>query len=247
MAWSIREIAELAGVSQRAVRHYNQIGLLEQPARRANGYKQYDRTHLVRLLQVKRLSELGFSLSRIAAMSDDSDVLNETVHSLDAELAGTIERLQRARAELGRILQEGTPTDLPPGFSSITVSRRMTEADRSFVVLMSRVLGPGPRQAYADLLRNLPTDPANREFETLRADADDRTCRDLAERMMPFVRDMYLRYPALKDLHAGSPHGTDFAREATEAARHELYNAAQLDVMRRIRAHLARSTRSALS
>ncbi|GAA2582030.1 hypothetical protein GCM10010424_29910 [Streptomyces lienomycini] len=41
MAWSTREMAELAGVSLRAVRHCHDIRLLEEPERRSNGYKQY--------------------------------------------------------------------------------------------------------------------------------------------------------------------------------------------------------------
>ena len=40
MAWSTREIAELAGTSLRAVRHHHEVGLLAEPERRSNGYKQ---------------------------------------------------------------------------------------------------------------------------------------------------------------------------------------------------------------
>ena len=98
MAWSTREIAELAGTSLRAVRHYHEVGLLEAPERRANGYKQYGVAHLVRLLRIKRLTDLGFSLSRITAMGNDRP--GEAVRILDAELAVTIERLQRVRVEL---------------------------------------------------------------------------------------------------------------------------------------------------
>lgn len=73
MAWSTREMADLAGVSLRAVRHYHDIGLLDEPERRSNGYKQYGVSHLVRLLRIKRLTALGFSLSQIAHMDDDPD------------------------------------------------------------------------------------------------------------------------------------------------------------------------------
>ncbi|WP_286160418.1 MerR family transcriptional regulator [Streptomyces yunnanensis] len=59
MAWSTREIAELAGTSLRAVRHYHEVGLLDEPVRRANGYKQYGVAHLVRLLRIKPLSTWG--------------------------------------------------------------------------------------------------------------------------------------------------------------------------------------------
>uniref|UniRef100_UPI0037167E9A MerR family transcriptional regulator n=2 Tax=Bacillati TaxID=1783272 RepID=UPI0037167E9A len=53
MAWSTRELAELAGTSLRAVRHYHEVGLLEEPERRANGYKQYGVAHLVRALRIR--------------------------------------------------------------------------------------------------------------------------------------------------------------------------------------------------
>ena len=49
MAWSTRQIADLAGTSVRAVRHYHEVGLLAEPERRSNGYKQYGVAHLVRV------------------------------------------------------------------------------------------------------------------------------------------------------------------------------------------------------
>src|SRR3712207_2743276 len=104
MAWSTRELAELAGTSLRTVRHYHDVGLLPEPQRAANGYKQYGVAHLVRLLRVKRLTDLGFSLSQIAAMGSDDDHPREALRALDSELATTIERLQRARVELAMIL-----------------------------------------------------------------------------------------------------------------------------------------------
>lgn len=96
MTWSTREIAELAGTSLRAVRHYHQVGLLAEPERRSNGYKQYGVEHLVRLLRIKRLADLGFSLPQIADTLDEGDHPEQALRTLDAELAATIERLQRA-------------------------------------------------------------------------------------------------------------------------------------------------------
>ncbi|MBX0301124.1 MerR family DNA-binding transcriptional regulator [Cryobacterium sp. 1639] len=68
MAWSTRELAELAGTTLKAVRHYHQIGLLDEPGRTSNGYKQYQVAHLVRLLQITRLANLGVPLAQIAQM-----------------------------------------------------------------------------------------------------------------------------------------------------------------------------------
>ena len=122
MAWSTREIAELAGTSLRAVRHYHEVGLLPEPERRANGYKQYGVAHLVRLLRIKRLVDLGFSLSQIAAMGEEDDHPEAALRTLDAELAATIERLQRARVELGLILHRSAPTDLPAELAPAAVA-----------------------------------------------------------------------------------------------------------------------------
>jgi len=112
VAWSTRQLAELAGTSLRTVRHYHEVGLLEEPKRRANGYKQYGVAHLVRVLRVKRLTDLGLSLSEIAAMGDADEHPEEALRKLDAELAETIERVQRIRAELSLILREDQLLDV---------------------------------------------------------------------------------------------------------------------------------------
>ncbi|MFF3441930.1 MerR family DNA-binding transcriptional regulator [Streptosporangium sp. NPDC002721] len=53
MGWSTREIARLAGTTLRTVRHYHEIGLLDEPERLSNGYKVYRTEHPVRLLQIR--------------------------------------------------------------------------------------------------------------------------------------------------------------------------------------------------
>ncbi len=37
----IGELAGLVGISTRAIRHYHHVGLLPEPARKANGYREY--------------------------------------------------------------------------------------------------------------------------------------------------------------------------------------------------------------
>jgi DNA-binding transcriptional MerR regulator len=135
VAWSTREIAELAGTSLRAVRHYHDIGLLEEPERLGNGYKQYAVAHLLRVLRIKRLSDLGFSLPQIAAMGDAADHPAEALHTLDAELAASIEGLQRARVELGLILRQSVPTDLPAEFAPAAADTTLPDTDRSIIVV----------------------------------------------------------------------------------------------------------------
>jgi DNA-binding transcriptional MerR regulator len=238
VAWSTREIAELAGTTLRAVRHYHEIGLLDEPERRANGYKQYGVAHLVRILRITRLTELGFSLSQIADLGDADDHPAEALRAVDAELAATIERLQAARAELAEILDRSAPTDLPVTLAP-AVGPELSEADRSFVVVLARVLGPQHMQVYADMLADLPDDPVAREFDDLPADADEPTRRDVAVRMVPYIRTLHSRFPDVAGLPADAPRGERFALQTIGRAVQDLYNPAQLDVMRRAHALMA--------
>lgn len=233
MAWSTRELAELAGTSLRAVRHYHQVGLLDEPERRTNGYKQYGAEHLVRLVRIKRLTDLGFSLTQIAAMGESDDHPEQALRELDDELAATIERLQRARDELRELLENSAPTDLPPDFIAPDTAAKMTDADRSLVVVLSRVLGPRGMQVYADMMRETPEDPAATELDNLPEDADEATRQDLAERLAPYIKAVREAHPGIDDSRADAPRGKRFADKAIDDAMLDLYNPAQLDVLRR--------------
>lgn len=233
VAWSTREIAELAGTSLRAVRHYHQVGLLTEPERSSNNYKQYGVAHLVRLVRIKRLVDLGFSLPQIAAMGDTDDHPEEALRALDAELAATIERLQHARVELGLILKSSAPTDLSPEFVAPDTVASLSDADRSLVVVLSRVLGPRGLQVYGDLLKDAPADPSVAAFDHLPADADESVREDMAERLIPHIRAVRAAHPGLPEARTDAPGGARFADQTIAAAVAELYNAAQLDVLRR--------------
>ncbi|WP_433389532.1 MerR family transcriptional regulator [Micromonospora sp. KLBMP9576] len=233
MGWSTREIAQLAGTTLRAVRHYHDIGLLAEPHRHANGYKQYGVDHLVRILRIRRLTDLGFSLSQIATMDDTDDHPEEALRALDAELAATIERLQRARIELGVILRQPTPAELPPGFAAADAVAEMPQADRSFVVVLTRVLGVETMRAWADMLRKPVTDPVAERFNTLPPDADEQTRAAVARDLAPYVRALGAEHPGAKITNAGTRYSGRYVQQAVGKALAELYNPAQLDVLRR--------------
>ena len=67
------ELARMAGVSVRTLRHYHAIGLLPEPERADNGYREYGAKHLLRLLRIRQLATLGFSLEQIGPMIDELD------------------------------------------------------------------------------------------------------------------------------------------------------------------------------
>ncbi|GLZ47490.1 transcriptional regulator, MerR family protein [Actinomycetospora sp. NBRC 106375] len=239
MAWSTKQLAELAGTSLRAVRHYHDVGLLSEPERRANGYKQYGVAHLVRLLRIKRLVDLGFSLTQIAEMDDDEDHPEQALRTLDAELAATIERLQRARVELATILDRSGSADLPAELSDVSQTARFSAADRSFSVVLSRVLGSQGLQTYADLVRDTPDDPAFGEFDELSADADESVRQALAERMAGPLAALRAAHPPLA-FGGDAPIDARRAQQTVGAALRELYNGAQIDVLVRIETEIAK-------
>ena len=45
------DVAKLAGVTVRTLRHYHQLGLLSEPPRRANGYRDYSPADVARVLR----------------------------------------------------------------------------------------------------------------------------------------------------------------------------------------------------
>lgn len=65
MAYTIKEIADLAGVTTRTLRYYDEIGLLEPADTGDNGYRYYDQGSLLRLQQILFFRELDVPLKDI--------------------------------------------------------------------------------------------------------------------------------------------------------------------------------------
>lgn len=111
------ELAELAGVTVRTLRHYHQIGLLPEPPRSIGGYRRYDVSDLVRLLRITRSTALGVPLSALPAVLDDPAAVEELLDELDRQAAAEIERLNARRADIAALRSSGSPPDLPPELS----------------------------------------------------------------------------------------------------------------------------------
>lgn len=57
----IGELASHAGTTTKALRYYEERGLLDAP-RRTNGYRDYDESHLRVVREIQTLQEIGFAL-----------------------------------------------------------------------------------------------------------------------------------------------------------------------------------------
>src|SRR5579862_9799571 len=96
--YQVREFAELAGVTVRALHHYDRLDLLK-PRRTRAGYRVYEDRDLGRLEQIVALKFLGLDLKQIKtllyreatdladALRQQRRVLEETRRLLDAAIA----------------------------------------------------------------------------------------------------------------------------------------------------------------
>ena len=153
----IGELASLVGISTRALRHYHRIGLLPEPARKANGYREYSLRDAVGLARVRRLTELGLSLDEVrdALAGYASRDLVEILRELDADLAHQEADLHRRRGRLAQLLRQAEAG----GSEQALVSPELAGLfDRMAHVAAGQ---PGPESAMAakdrDLLALLET------------------------------------------------------------------------------------------
>lgn len=181
--WHVRsaELAGLAGVTVRTLRHYHQIGLLAERPRHPNGYRDYTVHDLIRLLRIRRLVALGIPLDRMPRLLDDADAdAGSALDELDAELAAQIDRLTAQRAVIARLRAYGAAPDLPPElapflsvFATAQLPPRMVQHDRDQSVLLAHLAGEeGLRYLTAFYERIAAPDVAPHATEITRGYAD---------------------------------------------------------------------------
>jgi DNA-binding transcriptional MerR regulator len=73
MAYTIKEIADLAGVTTRTLRYYDEIGLLSPAEIGDNGYRYYDQGSLLQLQQILFFRELDVPLADIQLIMSQPD------------------------------------------------------------------------------------------------------------------------------------------------------------------------------
>jgi MerR family transcriptional regulator, copper efflux regulator len=114
----IGELAEQAGISTKAIRYYEQVGIVPPPARTRSGYRAYDHGALGRLRFVRAAQALGLTLGeirQIIAFRDDGAAPCGHVAGLlqqrAAELGARIAELQQLRGELDQLAERARSMD----------------------------------------------------------------------------------------------------------------------------------------
>ncbi|TMR10230.1 MerR family transcriptional regulator [Nonomuraea turkmeniaca] len=251
----IGELAALLGVSTRTVRYYHHQGVLPEPPRLANGYREYGMRDAIALARVRRLVSLGLSLdeARDVIADDRSRELPEILVEIDADLARQEQEIRERRRRLAEVLQRAEAGTLGPDVTASpdllaflqTVDLPASKAaawDRELLVLMdSMAAAPDQENAFA-MFEMLAADPEvtarGHEFyrrldELADAELDDPRIAPLAEMLAEY---------SVRHMPAGAvPDGTDWV-EAVEPFLDGLAPA-QAEVVRRTVTLLAEASR----
>lgn len=115
----IQELAQLAGVSAKTIRYYESIGLLPDPQRADNNYRQYMPEAVERLRFIASARSLGFNLTDIGEFLTARDAgtlpCKRVLDSFDqriSEIDRRIADLLALRETLTRVRRDGAA--LPP-------------------------------------------------------------------------------------------------------------------------------------
>lgn len=107
----IGKVARLADVGVETIRFYERRGLIEEPPRRASGYRQYPREAVARIRFIRKAKGLGFSLQEIKellALSVETDATCADVKGRATtkivDIQHKIETLERMRVALEELV-----------------------------------------------------------------------------------------------------------------------------------------------
>ena len=104
---TIGKVARRAGIGIETIRFYEREGLIEEPARKESGYRQFDEEVIRRLQFIRHAKELGFTLSEIKELlslkldptTSCADIKGRTEAKI-ADVQSKIISLQRMREAL---------------------------------------------------------------------------------------------------------------------------------------------------
>ena len=102
--WKIGELARIAGVTVRALHHYDSVGLLRPSERTGGGHRLYSQADVQRLYRLLALRQVGLPLEEIGPLLDREDGLADTVRRHLGRVGQQLGALEQLRLRLTRVL-----------------------------------------------------------------------------------------------------------------------------------------------
>ncbi|MEU8775502.1 MerR family transcriptional regulator [Streptomyces sp. NPDC048606] len=195
----IGDAAAFAGTTPRAIRHYHQIGLLPEPARGGDGRRRYGYDDMIRLLWIRRMSEVGIGLDDMRAAFDEARDVEDVLGRLEETLAAQEAEIKRRRAAVRRLRAVGSPL----GLLSPLVTQRLGHlpagalrpSDLEALLVTERIFGPPAAAIQAGVFITLATHPDLRA-EADHLDAADAALDDTVDPHDPRVEELAARHCA---------------------------------------------------
>lgn len=194
---TIGELAGLAGVSTRSVRHYHAVGLLPEPEREASGYRRYGVTELVALVRIVRLRAVGMPIARIAAQLADPGTGGGELRRLADELHDEIARLSALHDRLLAMSEEAGPGPADVVAGALREAGRLAPGNplmprEAAAAELVDALDPAGVAGIVETMAPLLADPARadrlagllRQVQQLPGDADDGQLDRLARELL---------------------------------------------------------------
>jgi DNA-binding transcriptional MerR regulator len=140
---TIGQLADYAGVTIKAIRHYHQRGLLTEPPRDSSGYRRYRAQHAIDLVKIKTLAEAGVPLARInELLAADPDRFATAIAEIDRNLAERAEEIVRTRKRIAqlsggdRLFVSTEVADFLDRLHDLGVSQRTVQMERDIWILL---------------------------------------------------------------------------------------------------------------
>jgi len=102
----IGELADRTGLSLRTIRHYHDVGLLPATARTDGGFRVFSEDDFERLMVIKQMKPLGFSLEEMAEILGLLAASAAEGKEKAEALSGFLERAVHQRAKMARNLAQ---------------------------------------------------------------------------------------------------------------------------------------------
>lgn len=83
----IGQVAARTELSIKTIRHYDEVGLVRPSARSAGGFRLYTAADVQRLLVIRRMKPLGFTLGEMGGLLDALDTLDDSAADSTATAA----------------------------------------------------------------------------------------------------------------------------------------------------------------
>lgn len=107
-----KQVSEQLGIDIETLRYYEKIGLISNPQRLSNGYRQYNSNHIIEIKFIQHCRSLGISIEEIKVLKnlttkpkEDCSQVNQIIEKNLSLIEQKIKDLKKLRAQLKTLLE----------------------------------------------------------------------------------------------------------------------------------------------